>query len=76
MADRAILREAGGSVIRIGGALILRLVARVARGTQAGELSAYVALRALQGRMRAGQREAGGAVVECGAGPIGSAVAH
>jgi hypothetical protein len=76
VANGAILREARCSVIRIRGALILRLVTGITGGTQAGELPAGMALSALQRGVSAREREPGATVVECRAAPTRCGVAH
>src|SRR6516164_8778085 len=80
MALLASRREARLLVIRIRGAVVIGLVALDAgavgdRVGSPGEQGRGVALRALQGRVEAGQRKAGGGVVEAGAGPRGRVVA-
>jgi predicted RNA-binding Zn ribbon-like protein len=77
----AVLRETGLDVIRITGAVEVRLMAGEAgcavwqvvrtRGAERG----VVALCALQRDVSAGQREAGGRVIEIGASPAGGVVA-
>lgn len=53
--DRAIRREAGGNVIRIGGSCEVRLVAAIASRRQVTVVVAGVALDATQRRVRARQ---------------------
>jgi hypothetical protein len=66
MALLAGLREARRHVIRVGGALEIGQVAADARRIRGGQVVVVidVAMGALQGRVRAGQREAGGRVIE------------
>jgi len=76
MAELAILREAGGGVVRIGSALIVIQVAGIAGGAQALENAASMALDASRGDVFAGQRECGlGGVIEFSSGPISGGVA-
>ena len=62
----AILREAARNVIRIRGPLVIVQMAGHATRVRAVQrvVVVDVALRALQGRMRAGQRESGSRVIE------------
>lgn len=71
VAARAILREIGRFVRRIGGPVIVRLVAVPACRAAQTVIVINVALRALQCGMCAGQREPSGRMVEGGAGPVG-----
>jgi hypothetical protein len=66
VALRAILRESGGRVIRVGGALVVLQMTRRAGGAQRRVLAARMALGAGRGGMRAGQRESSRVVIECG----------
>ena len=68
-------REARRRVVRVGRAVVVRLMARVAVGRRAGVAAADVAGRAGDPRVRAGQREARLAVVEAGRLPGGRVVA-
>ena len=79
MALLASRREARLLVIRIRGAVVIGLVALDAgavgdRVGSPGDQGRGVALRALQGRVEAGQREAGGGVIEGATRPIGRVV--
>jgi len=76
MALRTSLREAGLYVIRIGSALEILQVAADASRIRTREVVVVVdvALRALHGRMRARQREAGRGVVEIRVRPRGRVV--
>ena len=69
VADRAIRREPGGHVVRIGCGLESVHVARSARRIRGAQtvVSVYVALCAGHGGVRASQRPAGGGVIE---GPV------
>jgi hypothetical protein len=64
VADIALLREAGLSVIGIGGAVVIGQVARHASRSQARELPVHMAGSAVDIHVRAGQREIGIAVVK------------
>lgn len=66
--------EAGLNVIRIGGAVVIVLVTVDAGAARKLVVVVDVALRALQRSMGAGQREAGGRVIERGIGPRRCAV--
>jgi len=72
--------ESRGRVVGVGGVLIVELVATVAIGGRRGVVVAHVALDALvigqHGGVKACQGERRGGVVEGGAGPVGSGVAH
>ena len=68
---RAVLREIGGFVRRVVGAVVVGLVAVPAGAAGQAVVVVHVALRALQAGVGAGQREPGGGVVEGGAGPVG-----
>lgn len=70
VAPGAVLREVRGLMRRIGGAVVVGLVAVPARTARQAVIVVHVALRALHAGMRAGQREAGGRVIESGAGPV------
>ena len=61
--------ETRGLMVGIVRRKVVLLVAGIARGIQAGKAPAGVALRAVQGFVRAVQREAGRGVVEAGASP-------
>jgi len=76
VAELTVLRESGRRVIRVVGCLIVLQVARIARGGQRGVLAARMALLARGGRVRAGQRKLGGAVIEGGSQPLGGGVAE
>ena len=76
VALRAILREASGGVIRIGGALIVLQVAGIAGRGQRSVLAVGMALRARRGGMLAGERKLGGAVIEGGGHPCRGGVAQ
>jgi len=75
MAQRAILGKTGGLVGRIGGAVVIGLMAIPAR--RAGEAVVVIdmALRALYGGVDPGQGEARSGVIERGTSPIGRGVA-
>ena len=64
-------------MIRVGGAIKVRLVATDARGVSSGQvvIAIHVALRTLQRRMRASEREPGGRVIERCIAPSGCGVA-
>ena len=70
VAKRAVLREAGGFVRRVGGAVEVGLVAVPAGCGGQAVVVIHVALCALQAGVRAGQGESGSHVVERGAGPV------
>jgi len=70
------LWESGAHVVRIGGVLELRKVTRDARRRQSSVLVVHVTSRAGNRCMSAGQREACGAVVKRGAGPLRRVVAQ
>ena len=72
VAGRAGSRESGGDVVRIGRIHIVRLVAAIAVGGQVFVIVVDVAVGAGARRygMRAGEREAGLAVVKVGVGPF------
>ncbi len=77
MADRAISRKSGRFVIRIRGGVIRAHVARRAVGRSSRKLTVDVALRALQGCVRTGEREFGeGGMVKRGVGPVDGRVTH
>ena len=63
-------------MIRICGALIIRLVAGVTVRWRSGKLAVNVATGAGHGGVRAGQREGGGVVVEARRSPGGGGVTH
>jgi len=69
------LREAGGYVIWIGRALEIFQVALYAGAARQVVGVIYVALRALQRRVRSGQRETGGRVIKCRRCPVRGAMA-
>ena len=74
--ELAVLRESGGDVIGIRGALIVVQVARIAGSAQALINAARMALDACRGDVLAGQRESGlGGVIELSSRPIGGGVA-
>ena len=75
VAKRAISRESGGYVGRIGGAREVRLVATVAVGRQRRVVVVRVARRTSHGDVRARQRERRRVVIKACSGPIRSAVA-
>ena len=75
MAERAIFREAGRHVIRIGGAYIKSVVAAVAGGRKSGEVIVYVTGSASDRRVSARERERCGVVIKGSAGPVGGCVA-
>jgi hypothetical protein len=76
VAQRAILRETAGDVVRIGGLLELCRVAGKARSWKPDEHPARVTTAAVQCRMRSGQGECRLGVIENGAQPVGRAVAE
>ena len=63
MALSTIHREAGRHVVRIGGAVVVRQVARIARG-RCARVAVRVALQAVHVRVRSRQREARRVVIE------------
>ena len=68
--DRAIHREAGRLVIRIGRCVVVLRVARSAVRGSSGVLTSDVTLNALQVRVHARKREARvGSVIEFGSAP-------
>lgn len=75
VARRAILRETGGRVRRIGRSVVIRLMAIPAGGARQVEIVVYVALGALKRGMETGQRETGGRMIESSAQPVGGGVA-
>ena len=75
MAGGAGRREPGGSVVRIGRAVVVALVATDAGGRQRRVVVIHVAVGASHGGVRSGQRESRGVVIEGRAGPVGRAVA-
>src|ERR1035437_5891192 len=76
MAERAVLREAGGNVGRIVSAREIRRVAGIARPRCQFVVVVHMALRALQRGVRPGEWEAGVRVIECRAGPVSRRVAE
>ena len=76
VAELAVLREAGGGVIRVFGRLVVRQMARVASGVERGELPVGMALRADHRRVSAGERESGVIVIEAGRRPSRRGVAE
>ena len=75
MADRAIDRERGLDVVRIGGRVVVRHVAQIAGATRKVVVAIYVALAALQVRVTIGQWESGCSVIEGGLQPRHGVVA-
>ena len=75
VAGCAIGRKSAGHVIGVARAVVVLHVARRAGGTCQIEIVGGVAVAARQLSVRAGQREAGGIVVEVGGLPGGNAVA-
>ena len=75
MANGTVLRESGGLVRRSGGSVVIGLVAIPAGRAGQAEVIIHVALGARCRKMRPGQGEARGGVVERGAGPIGGGMA-
>ena len=73
---RTVLWEAGGFVGRIGGVVVIGLVATPARATGQAEVVVRVALGALYADVCAGQREARCGVVEHGPRPLRRVMAH
>ena len=73
---RTVLWEAGGFVGRIGGVVVIGLVAIPARATSQAEVIVGVALGALQGRVETGECEACSGVVELRVCPHGRVMAH
>ena len=67
---RTILWEVGRLMRRIVGVVVIGLVTAPAGTARQIVVVAHVALGALNGRMRAGQRKPGSRVIECGAGPV------
>ena len=76
MAQRTILRETAGDVVRIGGLLELRRVAGDACSGKPDEDPARVTIATAQRRMRSGQGESRLGMIETGAQPVGGAVAE
>ena len=75
VAQRTVLRKSGSGVVRIGGAVPIRLMARDTGCGQAGIYPVFVACGACDTHVNASQREFGqGVVVECGTGPRRRAV--
>lgn len=74
MAQRTILRETAGDVVRIGGLLELCRVAGDARSGKPGEDPARVTTAATQRPMRSGQGECRLGVIENGAQPVSRTV--
>ena len=75
MASRARIRETRRRVIRIGRAVVIRLVAAHARRRQRGVVVIHVAVRAGHGRVRPSQRERRRVVVERRSIPVRGAMA-
>lgn len=76
MTDSAIRWESRLSVVRIGGSLIVLLVARIAGGGQSRVHATRVTALAAQRRVRAGQRKRGLVVIKLRPGPACCAVTH
>lgn len=76
VAQRAGSGESRCQVVGIGGALIILLVAGVAVRRRVRVLAIDVAAGAGHSGVRAGQREAGGVVIEAGRNPRCRVVAH
>ena len=60
----AVVRETGGGMIRIVGVVIVLLMTRPAVSRSAAELAVNVAFGAIDGNVRAGQREVGVVVIK------------
>ena len=75
MAEGAVLRESGGFVRRVVGAVVVGLMAVTAGRAGQAVVIVEVARRALLGGVEAQQLEPGGGVVETRAGPISGGVA-
>ena len=76
VAELAILRESSRGMVRIGGALVVLQVARIASGAEAFVDSARMALDATRRRVLPSERECGlGSVIEFRSGPIDRSVA-
>ena len=76
VAELAVLREPGSRMVRIGGALVVLQVARIASCGQSGVLAAGVALCAGSGGVCASQRKLCRAVVKGGGHPCRCSVAE
>jgi hypothetical protein len=76
VASRARRREGGCRMAWIGGAGVVRLVARVAVRRRRREIAVDVAAAACHRSVCSGQREHGGAVIKGRRGPVGGAVAE
>jgi len=76
MAQRTVLRETAGDMVRIGGLPELRRVAGDACSGKPDEDPARVTTATAQRRMRSGQAECRLGVIENGAQPVGRAVAE
>ena len=75
VADRAVVIEISGNVVRVCGAGVIRGVTIVARARGVAVISVGMALRAAHGGMRPGQREAGQVMIEGGGLPAVDRVA-
>ena len=76
VALRAILRKPGSRMIRIGGALVVLQMTRIASHGQRGVLAAGMALHACSSDMRAGEWKLSRTVIKGGRHPRGSGVAQ
>lgn len=79
--SRVVAQSASGGegsrhVVRVGGALVIRLVTGVAVGGRGRVVSVDMATGARHAHVRSGEGEAGGAVVKTGRDPGGGVVAH
>jgi len=76
VAQRAILRETGGLMIRIVRRIEISEVTADAGRARQTEIVVGMALRTLHTRVRPGQRKSGGRMVEAGPGPLHRSVAR
>ena len=76
VADRAVLREAGGLVVRTIGRIEVVQVARQASRARQAEIVVDMALRALRGGMRASEGKTRGRMVELGSHPLDRVMAE
>ena len=75
MASGTVLRESGGCMRRVGGSVVVGLVAVPAGRAAQGVVVVHVARGAQDRKVRTGQGEARGGVVEDSARPVGGGVA-
>ena len=76
VAHLALLRETGGGMVGVIGALKILQVTGDAQRAEVGEIAAHVAGLALQRGVRPGEGKAGEGMIECGVGPGNGAVAN